>query len=226
VAIETEHKGIIFRSRLEARWAHFFDAVGWAWVYEPFDANGYIPDFLLTGPLPVLVEVKPAANEPELRQHTSRLAEALKGVWTRDTLIVGAAPHGIISSRTWNGPCLGLMWEGSWWPEQDIIASDDSPGDCWDAAVWMRCGPRVSLAARAALGSHARKQTEESARQRARLRREAEDLRHLTFVHEIHSETPRPCGHDKDHTDAMATTYSLDRHWANACNETRWMPAR
>ena len=34
-AIETEYKGYRFRSRLEARWAVFFDALGLKWDYEP-----------------------------------------------------------------------------------------------------------------------------------------------------------------------------------------------
>lgn len=50
--IETEYKGYRFRSRLEARWAVFFDACGVEWEYEPegFELkNGirYLPDFLL-----------------------------------------------------------------------------------------------------------------------------------------------------------------------------------
>lgn len=50
--IQTEYKGYLFRSRLEARWAVFFDACGVKWEYEPegFDlGNGlyYLPDFLL-----------------------------------------------------------------------------------------------------------------------------------------------------------------------------------
>lgn len=51
-AIETEYKGYKFRSRLEARWAVFFDACGVKWEYEPegFDLGDgiyYLPDFLL-----------------------------------------------------------------------------------------------------------------------------------------------------------------------------------
>jgi len=34
-AIETEYAGYCFRSRLEARWAVFFDQMGYDWVYEP-----------------------------------------------------------------------------------------------------------------------------------------------------------------------------------------------
>ncbi len=53
-AIETEYKGYRFRSRLEARWAVFFDACGVQWEYEPegYDLGEgiyYLPDFLLHG---------------------------------------------------------------------------------------------------------------------------------------------------------------------------------
>jgi len=50
--IETEYKGYRFRSRLEARWAVFFEYLGIDWQYEPegFEfENGtrYLPDFYL-----------------------------------------------------------------------------------------------------------------------------------------------------------------------------------
>lgn len=49
---ETRYKGYRFRSRLEARWAVFFDALGIQWEYEKegFDlgeAGSYLPDFWL-----------------------------------------------------------------------------------------------------------------------------------------------------------------------------------
>jgi nucleoside 2-deoxyribosyltransferase len=52
-AIETRYKGYRFRSRLEARWAVFFDALGLEWEYEPEgfdlgDAGWYLPDFRVT----------------------------------------------------------------------------------------------------------------------------------------------------------------------------------
>ncbi len=51
-AIETSYKGYRFRSRLEARWAVFFDALGIEWEYEPEgfdlgDLGWYLPDFWL-----------------------------------------------------------------------------------------------------------------------------------------------------------------------------------
>lgn len=49
--IETVYNGYRFRSRLEARWAVFFDALGVKYEYEPegFQRNGvlYLPDFLI-----------------------------------------------------------------------------------------------------------------------------------------------------------------------------------
>jgi len=51
-AITTNYNGYRFRSRLEARWAVFFDSLGIDWLYEPEGfalANGeaYLPDFFL-----------------------------------------------------------------------------------------------------------------------------------------------------------------------------------
>ena len=49
--IETVYKGYRFRSRLEAKWAVFFDSLGIRWIYEPegLYINGiyYLPDFYL-----------------------------------------------------------------------------------------------------------------------------------------------------------------------------------
>ena len=50
--IETVYDGIRFRSRVEARWACFFNALGIPWEYEPegFQLSAhrrYLPDFLL-----------------------------------------------------------------------------------------------------------------------------------------------------------------------------------
>lgn len=56
--IPTTYNGVQFRSRLEARWAVFFDLMGWEWEYEPIDLNGWIPDFVIKGNIDLLVEVK------------------------------------------------------------------------------------------------------------------------------------------------------------------------
>jgi len=54
-AIQTSYRGYLFRSRLEARWAIFFDALGLKWEYEPEgfdlgDAGWYLPDFKVYTP--------------------------------------------------------------------------------------------------------------------------------------------------------------------------------
>jgi len=72
-AIETYYKGYHFRSRLEARWAVFFDTLDIPWKYEDegFEAevNGetvrYLPDFFLPcrfGEGGIFVEVKGDTN--------------------------------------------------------------------------------------------------------------------------------------------------------------------
>lgn len=55
-AIDTHYKGYRFRSRLEARWAVFFDGIQAQWSYESegyllnkfiFEDDPYLPDFFL-----------------------------------------------------------------------------------------------------------------------------------------------------------------------------------
>lgn len=46
-SIPTVYAGVKFRSRLEARWAAFFDLRGIEWDYEPIDFDGWAPDFRL-----------------------------------------------------------------------------------------------------------------------------------------------------------------------------------
>lgn len=61
-AIETEYNGYRFRSRLEARWAVFFDAAGIKYEYEQegyeCDGEKYLPDFYLPD-FDIHIEVKP-----------------------------------------------------------------------------------------------------------------------------------------------------------------------
>jgi hypothetical protein len=77
-AIETEYKGYRFRSRLEARWAVFFDAMGYIWEYEPegFVSTDwgspirYLPDFYLSASK-TWVEVK--GSDESLKEDAQRL---------------------------------------------------------------------------------------------------------------------------------------------------------
>jgi hypothetical protein len=87
--IPTQYGGVQFRSRIEAKWAAFFDALGWGWQYEPIDLAGYIPDFVLEFQrAPLLVEVKSALRLPDaLHPHKAKIAAS---AWDGEALIVGA----------------------------------------------------------------------------------------------------------------------------------------
>lgn len=81
-AIETRYKGYRFRSRLEARWAVFFDALGIRYQYEPqgFDLDGvwYLPDFHLPDMM-LWAEVKPTSPLSDAdREKVGKLNEALE----------------------------------------------------------------------------------------------------------------------------------------------------
>ena len=79
----TRYRNIQFRSRLEARWAAYFDLLGLYWEYEPIDLCGWSPDFLLDIPCNhsecengaygsnhrLLVEIKPYSKISEFKGH-------------------------------------------------------------------------------------------------------------------------------------------------------------
>lgn len=95
-AIDTRYGGCNFRSRLEARWAVFFDHIGVEWQYEPqgyvvdwgdwgnesLEPENYLPDFYLPG-LHAFVEVKGDMAEKDLRR-----------------LVKGVIPHGLSLGAT------------------------------------------------------------------------------------------------------------------------------
>lgn len=113
-AIQTEYKGYRFRSRLEARWAVFFDTLGVKWEYEPegYDlGNGvyYLPDFLLHDVTVnhglfqrhcnIYVEVKGVMTDEDARKiiRFSDLGyedENRDGVSKTAVLVVGNIPEG------------------------------------------------------------------------------------------------------------------------------------
>jgi len=101
--IETRYKGYRFRSRLEARWAVFFDVLRVSYQYEPegfelidkgrgWERIFYLPDFLIFGPKgepDFWVEVKPFM--PPLEEF-QKLALLCQHDWMDGLLLVGE-PH-------------------------------------------------------------------------------------------------------------------------------------
>lgn len=102
-AIETVYNGYRFRSRLEARWAVFFDAVGIKYQYEPegferfgFSEDGsdsikYLPDFYLQDS-GIYCEVKP--NRDKLMEDGWKLSWMVDfdGPMSNGLLILGQIP--------------------------------------------------------------------------------------------------------------------------------------
>jgi len=90
--IETRYKGYRFRSRLEARWAVFFDAAGIEWEYEPegfrIGDAPYLPDFWLSK-LEFFVEVKPAKEEANAAMP---LIKKFVELGTHPVLLIAGAP--------------------------------------------------------------------------------------------------------------------------------------
>lgn len=136
-AIDTYYKGYKFRSRLEARWAVAFDAVGIKWEYEPegFESDGvrYLPDFRLTNVrhrswsdqfAPVWVEVKGVMTEEDLlkiRKFTG-YTEEYGAPMENPLLVIGNPPDG-----KW------IDWEIKW-PEWNFAFMD---GDEYPAYFTM-----------------------------------------------------------------------------------------
>lgn len=76
--IATHYAGCKYRSRTEARWGVFFDAVGIRFQYEDngfaLDAGAYLPDFWLPG-LQMFLEVKGQEPTDAEREKCRELAE-------------------------------------------------------------------------------------------------------------------------------------------------------
>lgn len=97
--IETVYKGYRFRSRLESRWAVFFDAMGEPWEYEPegfqfSDGERYLPDFYMNN-MDMFIEVKgvtPTHNEREK-------CRKLRGCSEKNVLLVVGTPAGYLFDR-------------------------------------------------------------------------------------------------------------------------------
>ncbi len=142
-AIPTKYAGVQFRSRLEARWAAFFELVGWTWAYEPIDLAGYIPDFVVsvddkgTGREPMLIEVKPiiewpcavpaclcGAQTPSLRDsHDEAIAKIQSSGWTKHALIVGAVllPPGQQGVPRIGQPIESQAGSGDWFDTPCVV---------------------------------------------------------------------------------------------------------
>ena len=91
-AIDTVYKGYKFRSRLEARWAVFLDALDLKWEYEKegyvLPSGYYLPDFWIST-VNMWAEVKPG----DFSQTEYKLAMELVGATKFPILLLDGTPE-------------------------------------------------------------------------------------------------------------------------------------
>jgi hypothetical protein len=134
----TTYAGTQYRSRLEARWSAFFTRIGWHHTYEPFDGDGYIPDFVIHGDRPMLVEIKPAVTRADYFAPIEKITTSLADHWPHDVLVCGADPLPYWSTETSptrdgdpdENPGAGLLGEWDDWGDG---------GWCFDEGLWCTC---------------------------------------------------------------------------------------
>jgi len=110
--IPTTLKSRRYRSRLEAKWAAFFDLLGWKAEYEPLDCDGWIPDFAITTLTGfTLIEVKPVTlPTPDVYE---KIDAANNGGY--EVVVVGLSPFqtragGIDSCLGWISTRPNTCW--------------------------------------------------------------------------------------------------------------------
>lgn len=147
--IETHYNGYRFRSRLEARWAIFFDTLGIKWEYEPEgykmpDGTCYLPDFWLPSfDGGMFVEVKP--ENGDFSKAIKFAMESKQTVWLADG-VPAPKVYTVVSQGKTSVACplidqaIGedrMFWEPGYENEDGTIDPDI-------------CGPHYLLAVRRA----------------------------------------------------------------------------
>ena len=140
--IQTSYRGYKFRSRLEARWAVFFTALGLQWTYEPEGfvlPNGvhYLPDFLVTSPtgLKQWYEIKPegVTTDPKFEAFKKALSDKPDHIG-----LLSGDPLAWVEPRLDpypKGPSLGGIC-----PRCGALHKDFSCGDYdFNSEMWVSC---------------------------------------------------------------------------------------
>ena len=159
----TVYKNIPFRSRLEAKWAIFFDEMGIDYRYEPgiykVPINGYFmkycPDFALLNvktqqeiQLPIYVEIKGVNHYYEIDEKNRKILESFGS--SNSLLVLGSFPMSInylyqepdhlSNFFLVNGqdmPCFFTQYDGVPWLVDKYRVFSDSRKT--DDALWMAC---------------------------------------------------------------------------------------
>lgn len=142
-AIPTKYRGRQYRSLLEARWAAFFYLLRWDVEYEPFELNGWIPDFIIHEKTTILVEVKPVFEFPS--DVAMKMDNAIMGTdWTNhELLIVGIKPF-----KSGGDDILYIGWLKEVWMvdgEDGGLGWDEAPLGTWSGSESLAKNPGMKM---------------------------------------------------------------------------------
>jgi len=153
-AIETIYNGYRFRSRLEARWAVFFDTLNISWEYEKegYDlGNGvsYLPDFWLPT-LNYWIEIKGKFPTPEEISKLDKLTEGKfghafifsgeVGLWRMRNVYEN---HMLVNTIFEGTSIMGkdeYGWDGDWRILECPTCGLIQVSQWWCPATWAQCG--------------------------------------------------------------------------------------
>jgi hypothetical protein len=226
-AIPVIYDRIEYRSRLEAKWASFFDQLGWQHIYEPFTADYYVPDFVIHGEGPLLAEIRPVVTVEDYELVATEVDDRLgddDGAWRNGVVAFGVSP---------------LPYAGHYLA--DRVASP------WGEAAWYRCPECRAFAiesrAKATVAPHGTQRgTLEKPITGAQMRKmhalfndaglqdRTMRLAVINAILNTHDPKPRqdryhytPCGHliSGDHIEE-ADPEVIHQLWATACNNVKW----
>lgn len=137
-AIQTHYANHHFRSRLEARWAVFFNCLGVRWEYEKegfeLSSGPYLPDFWLPD-LECWLEVKP--DNPDDR--AKALCEELGWETERAVVLLAGSPASEEIKTfcfDWKDSSAGTGWWGGWNDPLTWGLRDDG-----ELCIRANCGP-------------------------------------------------------------------------------------
>jgi hypothetical protein len=157
--IQTKYKGYRFRSRLEARWAVFFDALDLEWIYEPEgfkleDGTYYLPDFKVLTPYQFShwYEIKPrgVTEDDKFDQFKDDLRGTVSGPpQRRFPHLLSGDPRAIIFDGSWGvcPRCGGVVDHVEGIPPGEVYCMPcDHTTPCgrngeWQEGVLTRCRP-------------------------------------------------------------------------------------
>ena len=149
-AIETRYAGCHFRSRLEARWAVFFDHLNIAWQYEPEGFIGhldvpYLPDFYLPymhacgGRISNGIYVEVKGTQTQLDNDSYKIGQCIdfeaSPLSTHGLLILGDIPRASPGSVVTHSFCY---WNKGVESMQMAFKMFRSPGEKGESAILAR----------------------------------------------------------------------------------------